>query len=856
MGYLLMTNVCDIVQRVMEKSIVPREGLCQIDQWIKTSGSRSKASCAYRLCRSLSDLEEKPGSTGWLDVAGHLRQVMLNFQCTFILHPDYNRKMQSVCIDTNLHIDSDGEISVVKRMPSWFGDFENIQKVYNLQPCQTSEAVLGDGTLKDMTGYTHFASRGQKIGVKKAMDLPPGYTLLVCLPTGGGKSTVGRFPAYWATEGGILSGAIDQSGTTLVVVPTIALAIDQAEQAQKCFTNVINEEYKPAAYHSGISIEAQQSIYNGIKMGTIPIVYMSPEKILGRSFRNLILEAARNGKLITLVIDEAHMVSDWGSSFRTDFQFLSSFRKQMLDESGGKLRTILLSATLSDRATELLAQMFSEPGRLISVRGDALRPEPVYFIDHPKNNEQRQERIIEIMPLLPKPVILYVTNPIEAALWKRNLNQAGFASVAIFTGRTGTNKREELVKKWNADQIDIMVATSAFGMGVDKSDIRTVIHDSMPESINSYYQQVGRGGRDGFPFVALLSVVELADYKKAFNLIKHAVLRPGTIAKRWVAMRRQGEFSEGDMVWVDTDCRPPHLSDEETGDPNANFNEVTLLFLYRCNLLDIVDIKYPDSNGRRHIMVKMLDIGALEDEEVLINTVTQLREDEWDAKRGDLRRMNTLTNKNRTRCWSEDFGDVYSYTREVCGGCPSCRMNPGGYDKVKPNLVLEGSDITISAKLTGQLRRWLGYLPEILLYSPKDLVLKTEYISTLIKSGVRTIVLPENEIENLLQFMSSIPVFNHDYTLCGWEEVFNSDLNNSMISGIIAAWYPNTSNYERCYQWLQCYLANVGNQVIHIANDKTMIVSQGKYLTELVEGRYQLEKLTDSIKIQEETVLF
>lgn len=849
-----MNNVTSILQLVLEKDLTPDDGVVLIEKLMKSSEIRSKVSCAYRLCRSLSDSEQKPSSKGWLDIASHLRQVLLNWQCTFVLHPEYVKKMKAVCDNTNLHIDNDGEISAIKKMPSWFGAFDAIQKVYNLEPCQTKEFNLGDGTLAAMTGYNQFASSGQKIAVKQAMELPPGYTLLVCLPTGGGKSTVGRFPAYWVTEGGTLSGAIDQAGTTLVVVPTVALAIDQAEQAKKCFSNALSDEYKPAAYYRGISDEVHQQIYNGIRMGTIPLVYMSPETILGRGFRTLILETARKGKLVSLVIDEAHMVADWGSAFRTDFQLLSGFRKQLLDESNGRLRTILLSATLSDRTTELLTSMFSEPDKLISVRGDALRPEPIYILDHSSSNEQRHEKIVEIIPLLPKPAILYVTNPSEAVQWKRRLNQSGLSRVEIFSGSTSADKRKKLVEQWNSDQIDVMVATSAFGMGVDKPDIRAIIHVHLPESINSYYQQVGRGGRDGCPFVALLSVVELPDYKKSFNLIKSSVLRPETIAQRWFSLRQQGQFIDGDMVWVDSGCRPPHLLDKETGDTNANINEVTLLFLYRCNLINIIDVKYPSMESRRHILVQMNDISAFENEELLISIVNQPRQEEWNAKREDLRRMYALLNKKGTRCWSEHFRAVYSYTREVCGGCPSCRGNLPCYNKSNSELVIQGPQLTREDALTGSLQRWLGYRAQLLLYTAKSSVEASD-VAALIKSGIRTIILPGNKITSLAAFMESLPSFHFHYTLYAWEEVLNREKTN--IRGVIAAWYSAARDTVMCYEWLRLYLsASTENQVIHITNEETIITSQGKSLSELVEGRYPLQRLTSSMKQLEENVLF
>ena len=122
---------------------------------------------------------------------------------------------------------------------------------------------------------------------------------------------------------------------------------------------------------------------------------------------------------------------------------------------------------------------------------------------------------------MPRPIIIYVSKRDDAKEWKKKLIEKGYRSVEIFSGSTVDSERERIIRQWNHDEIDIIVATSAFGMGVDKRDIRTVIHCCLPESINRFYQEVGRGGRDGFASISLLSYVYDEDTSVQDGLTSH-----------------------------------------------------------------------------------------------------------------------------------------------------------------------------------------------------------------------------------------------------------------------------------------------------------------------------------------------
>ena len=196
------------------------------------------------------------------------------------------------------------------------------------------------------------------------------------------------------------------------------------------------------------------------------------------------LQAARSGTLNRLVIDEAHLVQTWGAAFRTDFQFLATYRRQLLAASGSALRTILLSATIERSCEELFQRLFAEAGRFNRVDGTRLRPEVSYWFDDAQNVELRRQHVLDALLHLPRPAIVYVARPLDADHWLQEVRRVGFKRAAVFSGATTSANRSQIIDSWNDDRLDLMIATSAFGLGVNKPDIRTVIHASLPENLD------------------------------------------------------------------------------------------------------------------------------------------------------------------------------------------------------------------------------------------------------------------------------------------------------------------------------------------------------------------------------------
>lgn len=842
-----MNSVVDIIQKVVTEQLPPLEGAVMIRNYISSSlnqREKSRSSCAYRMCRSLHEISRGHGS--WSDFAGHARQFILMFNHRLSMSNEIIQGIHNLTQDFGLIIESSNEVNAEDIYPSWFDNPKFLNPLYNLELRRPEKPVLGDGIICEMTGNTHYISNHQKQIIRASMNLKPGHTLLACLPTGGGKSLVGQMPAFFETEGGTISGNVETAGTTLVIVPTVALALDQVRASRCYFRNITDEEHGPQAYYGGMPNEQKKSIYNGLKNGTIPLLYTSPEAILNGPFYNILLESARLGRLNRLIIDEAHMVVDWGSSFRTDFQLLAGFRRRLLEESSGRVKTVLLSATITDRAVETLKELFAETDNYVEIRCDSLRAEPMFWFDKSPDEQTRREKILEILPLLPRPIIMYVTSPDRAIEWESAIKSLQFTSMAVFSGKTSNNDRHDIINKWNNDEIDIIVATSAFGMGVDKRDVRTVIHCCMPESLNRFYQEVGRTGRDGYPSISILSVLPQVDYDEAFNLIKSTVLTPENIVDRWVTMRNEPvEQVQGDMFWLNTGCVPPHLRGQKTGQRNADFNEVALLFLYRLGFVDIIDIRPGNIENRRHILVKLKNLDTLENIDLLTNEITPLRTVEWEEISKELQKIRNLARSPVSQCWSKFFNEVYSYTLRECGGCPRCRKDgliPFNSHRVC-TVYGEHHLLFHENSLSGKLFTYLGSNHELFLYLSNyavaiDQLQIINFCKYLVMSGVKNIFLPGVEDSKLGEALGIMPHVNcSPYSLFEAKE-FISGNENIFVRGLIALFYPHTP--EECnkfYAWSQDYLErHPDNQVIHLAPKELLILSQDKSLYELVDG--------------------
>lgn len=598
--------------------------------------------------------------------------------------------------------------------PEWLPGAREIDR---LAPRRGDSTATGDGLLHAMTGYPGYQSPAQKAAVAACLFAPPGSTTLVTLPTGAGKSICALLPAWCDAQGGRAKG-----GTTLVVVPTVSLALDQEARAGRLFAAARDATYTPASWTGTTSANEKATIRQGLRDGTLPLLYLAPEALLHADLAAICLDSARAGTLRRLVIDEAHLVETWGAGFRTEFQYLAAYRRQLLAASGGELRTLLLSATVSPRCDALLERLFGGDS-FQSIRANQLRPEPSYWFGHTTGQGKRRERIIAALTHLPRPAIVYVTKPDDAEDWAGRLRQEGYRRVATFTGQTEGDDRQRLLQGWQDNAYDIMVATSAFGLGVDKGDVRTIVHACLPGDIDRFYQEVGRGGRDGLSAISLICPT-YDDAKLAYGMITKARITPERAYDRWEGMRAAARVlpGGGDTLLVDTNSLPEDEPDMRRSERNREWNEHTLLLMQRAGLLDIVDNREridevlgeaadsPPPLDRMRIRV--LDAERLGDPGECVATIDRTRQIEQRELRQAVGRMEQLVarfSSGADSCLAYDFRAEYPGAALACGGCPACRS--AGRSAYAQPMALE-LDLAVSpAKreyLDGELSQYLG----------------------------------------------------------------------------------------------------------------------------------------------------
>mgnify|MGYP000865764008 CR=1 FL=1 len=454
--------------------------------------------------------------------------------------------------------------------------FEGVFEQRNVRPNWKKPI---DPCFKEVSGFDTYVSPGQREAVRSALLLPQGETLIVALPTGSGKSLVAQAPVLAHGHDGAL---------TICIVPTTALVLDQARQMRGMIKRRFPRRVVPElAWHSDLKPDQKNEIKSAIREGRQGIVYCSPEAATGALMPS-IYAAAQEGHLAYFVLDEAHLVTQWGDDFRPAFQMLAGLRRGLLAACPPNIafRTILMSATMTPDTFATLEALFGPINSVQMVASIHLRPEPQYWIHREDDHGGRQLKILEAIRHAPRPFILYVTKREDAKEWARLLRQTGYSRLDCFHGATSNNDRMRIIEQWANNDLDGIVATSAFGVGIDKQDVRTVIHATVPETVDRFYQEIGRGGRDGCPSSSLL-IYSQADRETAYRLSAPDLIGDELGFGRWMSMLGSSKPIDaiGELLEVDLNVLPPWLSQQS--DYNRSWNMRTLIMMARAGLLQL-----------------------------------------------------------------------------------------------------------------------------------------------------------------------------------------------------------------------------------------------------------------------------
>ncbi len=323
----------------------------------------------------------------------------------------------------------------------------------------TNDKVTPHHILKQYWGYSTFRPLQEEI-IQSVLD---GKDTLALLPTGGGKSVCFQVPALCL------------EGICIVVSPLIALMKDQVQQLQ-------NKGIKAVAIYSGMNRREIDITLDNCIYGNFKFLYVSPERLKTEIF----IERARQMNISMLAIDEAHCISQWGYDFRPPYLELAEFKKTVDIK-----RTIALTATATKEVKADIAEKLEMKDVQIFQKSFA-RANLSYSVFRLENKEQK---LIEILNKVQGTSVVYVRSRKRTREISDLLKRNNISSDFYHAGLGGKN-RSEKQDAWINNKIRVMVYTNAFGMGIDKPDVRTVVHMDLPDTLEAYYQEAGRGGRD------------------------------------------------------------------------------------------------------------------------------------------------------------------------------------------------------------------------------------------------------------------------------------------------------------------------------------------------------------------------
>lgn len=403
-----------------------------------------------------------------------------------------------------------------------------------------SSKISAAQILKDYYGFDAFRTHQNEI----VQDLISGNDLLVLMPTGGGKSLCYQIPS------------ILRPGVGIVVSPLIALMEDQVAALKL-------QGIKAAYYNSSLNNTEARQVLTALHQQALDLLYIAPERLLSESF----LTRLHDCPIALFAIDEAHCISQWGHDFRPEYAALG-----LLKTHFPEVPIIALTATADQQTRQdIINKLNYHPKQYITSFN---RPNIHYHVVLKNNPVKQIHQFLQEQPQ--QSGIIYCGTRAGVEKLALKLQNLGYLARAYHAGLSHQERRE-VQTLFRHDQIDIVVATIAFGMGIDKPNVRFVIHHDLPKTIESYYQETGRAGRDGLPSKSMLlydpadsgrlrawieSLPQSSQKRIEHHKLNHMIaFAEATYCRRQILLRYFNEILEKPCMYCDICDNPPQITD-------------------------------------------------------------------------------------------------------------------------------------------------------------------------------------------------------------------------------------------------------------------------------------------------------
>lgn len=410
--------------------------------------------------------------------------------------------------------------------------------------------------LSSVWGYNSFRE-GQEEAIQSVLN---GNDTLVLFPTGGGKSLCYQIPAM----------VLD--GFTLVISPLVALMQDQVDQLNR-------KGVRAAFINSTLSLpEVEQRLVNA-RNGMYRMLYVSPERLNSERWINEL--PSMNIGLVA--VDEAHCVSEWGHDFRPDYRRIQDNLSDLPKETPWIALTATATPEVKNDILDVLG--FEDP---VVVTGGFARPNLKWWVVETENKPAVLKKSVAKAAQKGSGIV-YTSTRKNCNQWAENFSKMGISALPYHAGME-TDKREQIQHAWVDGSLPLVVATNAFGMGIDKPDCRYVVHETMPFSLESYYQEAGRAGRDGLQSFPIL-IFKKSDVEVLKERIHRSYPSPDTLQQVYDGMCDEINLTAGAVHEKPEAISYDHIA-KRTGLPVSKVS-ASINLLKRLDVLTLIEIQRP-----------------------------------------------------------------------------------------------------------------------------------------------------------------------------------------------------------------------------------------------------------------------